>query len=250
MAAKNPTPNTFLSYCWADVATADSIDKDFQSIGITLTRDIRDIDYAQSIKKFMESIGEHDFVVMIISADYLKRKNCMYEACEVIGSHKFSQKVLPVLLDNVRHIFDHNNRIPYYQLWREKVETLKAQVNECPNEDLINELKMNQSIYLKLDEFFRIIVDMNHPTFEKLQQDNYKPMLDRMGVEHPDIMAELLAIAQIGNDEEQELALEEFIKKHPKNKYGWFQRASIADKQKQFIKARKYYENTLILELI
>lgn len=249
MATDNPTPRTFLSYCWADVATAESIDKDFQSIGITLTRDIRDIGYFNSIRRFMESIGEHDFVVMIISDDYLKRKNCMYEACEVIGNHRFSQKVLPVLLDNVRHIFDHNNRIPYYKLWKERVETLTAQVSEYPtNEDLINELRIHQSIYLELDAFFRIIVDMNLPTFKQLKKDNYMPMLERMGVKDPNIMAELFATNLIEGSEEQKVAIENLVIKHPENKYGWFRRAWMANRQKQFSTAKEYYECALRLD--
>jgi len=33
----------------------------------SLTRDVRDIEFKDSIKNFMESIGKHDFVISIIS---------------------------------------------------------------------------------------------------------------------------------------------------------------------------------------
>ena len=47
-------------------------------MGIQLTKDERDLKFKESIKEFMQSIGKHDYVIMLISDSYLKSSNvCM-----------------------------------------------------------------------------------------------------------------------------------------------------------------------------
>ena len=99
----------FLSYSWADKDVADIIDKDFSSIGIQLVRDIRDISYRSSIKEFMHKVGKSDFVIMIISNEYLKSQNCMYEVNELVNTHEFEKRILPLTTNNAS-IFKSNNR--------------------------------------------------------------------------------------------------------------------------------------------
>jgi hypothetical protein len=79
MADTDKIPNIFLSYSWKDRDIADEIDNDFKAVGITFRRDERDAKYRTSIKEFMDTVGKHDYVVMLISDDYLRSANCMYE---------------------------------------------------------------------------------------------------------------------------------------------------------------------------
>ncbi len=55
----------FLSYCWKDEEIANEIDNYFKSIGMNLKRDKRGVSYVESIKNFMKSIRETDFVINI-----------------------------------------------------------------------------------------------------------------------------------------------------------------------------------------
>lgn len=87
----------FLSYCQKDKDIADCIDEKIGHIlegKATLSRDIRDVEYHESFKKFMQSIENHDYVISIISDNYLKSRNCMYEMLEVVKDSKFSQRLL------------------------------------------------------------------------------------------------------------------------------------------------------------
>ncbi|CDD99524.1 uncharacterized protein BN671_02337 [Roseburia sp. CAG:471] len=93
----------FLSYCQKDKDIADCIDEKIGHIlegKATLSRDIRDVEYHESFKKFMQSIENHDYVISIISDNYLKSRNCMYEMLEVVKDSKFSQRLLFIVLTN------------------------------------------------------------------------------------------------------------------------------------------------------
>lgn len=63
-----------------------------------VNRDIRGLKFKDSIKSFMDSIGRHDFVISIISDNYLKSVNCMYEISEVMRLREYKEKMLLVIL--------------------------------------------------------------------------------------------------------------------------------------------------------
>ena len=46
----------------------------------------------------MQSIGKHDYVIMLISDSYLKSSNCMYEVMEVMRDRQYKDRILFILL--------------------------------------------------------------------------------------------------------------------------------------------------------
>ena len=93
----------FLSYCQKDSDIADLIEEKLKPLidgKAKISRDIRDIEYHESLKKFMQSIEIHDFVIMVISDNYLKSRNCMYEMLEVIKDSQFQNKLAFIVLSD------------------------------------------------------------------------------------------------------------------------------------------------------
>jgi len=153
----------FLSYNWNDCAIADQIDEWFSENNIKLRRDIRDIAYKQSIKEFMESIRDAEFVIMIISEDYLKSKNCMYEVLEFVKEQKFKDKIIPVIKSN--ELFDIKYRVEIKKFWTEKKAELKNILIENDPETsipLIEEIKIISKIESELNDFLKIVCDLNN----------------------------------------------------------------------------------------
>lgn len=60
-------------------------------------RDIRDLRYKSSIKEFMKQIRKGDYSFIIISEDYLKSLNCMYEMGEFIKDESYKDRILPIV---------------------------------------------------------------------------------------------------------------------------------------------------------
>ena len=63
-----------------------------------ISRDIRDVAYKDSFRSFMESIREHEYVIMLISDRYIKSVNCMHEVTEVLKDSRFKEKLLFIIL--------------------------------------------------------------------------------------------------------------------------------------------------------
>jgi len=171
----------FLSYVWANADIADSIDNDFEKIGIHFLRDVRDATYRTSIKDFMHRVGKSDFVFMIISDEYLRSENCMYEVNELLNTHEFEKRILPVVTDNAIKIFKPVNRTEYYKFWKEKKEEADKGKVEFTNHDTIDYALKCQRIADNLPDFFRKITDLNIATFKKLKEDNYSEVLKIIG---------------------------------------------------------------------
>lgn len=51
----------------------------------------------------MREVGKTNYVLMIISQEYLCSENCMYEMIEVLNTHEFEQRILPIVLENASH---------------------------------------------------------------------------------------------------------------------------------------------------
>ena len=64
----------FLSYCQKDAVFADLIDTRMSSIfgsNARISRDIRDVPFHESFGQFMRSIQKHDYVIILVSNNYL-----------------------------------------------------------------------------------------------------------------------------------------------------------------------------------
>lgn len=170
----------FLSYCQKDTDVADLID---EKLGeqikekATISRDVRDVEYHQSFKRFMQSIEQHDFVITVISDNYLKSRNCMYEVLEVVKDSQFSDKLIFIVLhdEDVKYytgsihdsigadIYSARGQTAYSVFWKRKEEELQAQINELGDPtyaiNQIKEKKIVQKILLDLPEFMEFVRD-------------------------------------------------------------------------------------------
>ena len=56
-------------------------------------RDKIDIKNWGSIKEYMQSLNDMEYIILIISENYLKSSNCMYEVLETIRDRKYRNKI-------------------------------------------------------------------------------------------------------------------------------------------------------------
>ena len=164
----NNTMKIFLSYCWKDESIANSVEKIFGEKGINLVRDIRDLRYKSSIKEFMKQIRKGDYSFIIISEDYLKSLNCMYEMGEFIKDESYKDRILPIVKKGT-NIFNAIGRLEYSIYWQNEYKTLEQKANQLENihrssvnMDLIRIEKIRQDLPVVLD----YISDINVITYD------------------------------------------------------------------------------------
>lgn len=88
----------FLSYAHKDKQIADCVDKLLLEKAYIVKRDERDIKTWGSLTKFMKSIREQDYVVLLISDTYLHRDNCVYEIYQLLKDSDYIKRTFPIAI--------------------------------------------------------------------------------------------------------------------------------------------------------
>lgn len=189
----------FLSYCQRDSAIADLVDSAISqrlSRFVTVARDIRDVKYRESFRKFMESIGQRDFVVMIVSDHYLKSRNCLYEVVEVMRNRDYAEKLLFIVLSDAdgryygdeavanvgAKVYDHRGHASYILHWQKRYDAQKRQIDEIDNPvfsiEQARELKVINRIQLDLPEFLDFLFDRNGIALSELIATDFQVLVE------------------------------------------------------------------------
>jgi len=193
----------FLSYCQKDSDIADLIDsglKQKHEDKIHISRDIRDVAFHESFKQFMQTIQDHDYVIILISDRYMKSRNCMFEVLETIKDTKYQdrllyivlqdedKKYLPSLKDELlgADVYSNEGQTKYIVYWKHREEEIQQQINEIGDTvsaiNQIKEMKIVKKILLELPDFLDFIRDSKGLSLSTHVAENYASMSSFMKV--------------------------------------------------------------------
>lgn len=195
LAIEKKDINVFLSYCWNDSKIADIIDRDlpFRNKRINIVRDTRELEYKDSIEKYMQTIKEQDYVLSLISDSYLKSKNCMYEICELMRDRNYMDKLLFIVLSDSdinkhcdreqggAHIFNDADSINYNLYWENTARQYKEKLDQIQEgkakTTLENTYHMYTTINDNLASFINQLKTRLCVNFEQVIDTEYKDIL-------------------------------------------------------------------------
>ncbi len=193
----------FLSYCQKDSDIANLIEGGLAphiNGKERISRDIRDVEYHESFKKFMQTIETHDFVLMIISDHYLKSRNCMFEVLEVIKDSQFRKKLAFIVLSDgdIQYyqdqawpsigakVYSLEGQTTYSLYWAKVEKELQEQIEALgdPTRAIhqIKEKRIVQKILLDLPEFMEFIKDAKGLPLTEHIKTEFKDILNFMGL--------------------------------------------------------------------
>jgi len=176
-------PNIFLSYSHKNKEIADKVDDFFISKKLPLSRDEKDALPYSDLKKFMDTIRDHDYVIMLISDAYLKSTNCMYEVVQFIQEKNYSDRIFPIVIDNKVNIFDQSEHSKYINYWQAKHKELGDKIKTLKNTGIISlheELDKINIIQSNIGKFLKKIVELKCIPLGELESTNYKAILDKI----------------------------------------------------------------------
>lgn len=184
----------FLSYCSSDSVIAgiveESLYKEFGE-NIKISEYKKDVQYKQSFKEFMDTIQQHEFVLSIISDNYLKSQNCMYEIGEVLKNNQFKEQLLFLVLsqedrkfysdiekDISAKIYEEEDRIDYIIYWEEEYEKRNKKVKKIKSDvakiSSLENLKKIKKIYdYDMPDFLKYLSDVKGKSFTEFRQENF-----------------------------------------------------------------------------
>ncbi len=130
-------PKIYISYArgapWEGIV--DELDKHFQSMGVDIIRDLRNLSYKGRIKEFMAEIGRGRYVIVVISEKYLKSENCMFELLEIARNGSLYQRIFPIVLEDAK-IYKAIDRIEYIKYWEKRIAELDNAMKQVGSADL------------------------------------------------------------------------------------------------------------------
>ncbi len=179
----NKESKIFLSYNHNNKETADRVNSFFISKGIQLTRDEKDAAAYSDLEKFMDTIRDHDYVILLISDAYLKSVNCMYEVIQFIQERNYIDRTFPIIIDNEATLFDSSSHIKYIHFWQEKYKIFGDKIKSLEytgTSYLHKELDKIDKILSNIGEFLNKISKLKCIPLEKLENTKYKAILDKI----------------------------------------------------------------------
>ncbi len=248
MSDKNK--KVFISYSWSDMKVANEIEGHLSQFQLELVRDVRDIEYKNSISDFMETIRGSDFAILLISDSYLRSKNCMKEVLHLLKDRNYEDKILPVLVSGTK-IYSPQDRIEYTKYWIEQKAKLTSAIGALPPTAVISEYKELQTvetISTGINDFLSYLSDKKNLTFEELQEEGYASIISSLGGVNVTHLVKLMRISFIEDAEEKEIKLDDWIDEHKPTAEAYALRASLACDKGNIKKAEANYEKALTID--
>ena len=127
----------------------------------------------ENFHEFMKRIRQQDFAVLIISEDYLKSDNCIYEVMQLWKDEKsWDEKVMYIVIDE-NNIYDPIKRLKYIEYWQSKYQEFIKLTNDI---DIVNtgsipdQAREYQTNAANIGEFLSKVASANNPPKEEAAQ--------------------------------------------------------------------------------
>ncbi|UJF27953.1 TIR domain-containing protein [Planococcus sp. 107-1] len=189
----------FISYSHKDSDLVNIIEDQLSEYeDIEIGRDIKITEYRDSLDEFMKTIRNYDFVISVVTSEYIKSLNCMYEITQLMKDRDYQKKLFFIVVgkgdvtyykeENVYEGFEANiynarDRLKYITYWRNEEKVLDREIREAdlPLELMVNitedKRKLN-SIMSSMDDFIKLLSDKVGRSFKDMYKNDFKEILD------------------------------------------------------------------------
>ena len=172
----------FVSYAWGGESEkiVNQIELALQMRGVKIIRDKHDLGFKGSVHQFMERIGQGNCVIVVISDEYLRSENCMFELMEIAAGKQFHDRIFPIVLGDA-DIYDPVKRAGYVKYWEDKraelVEALRT-LDPANLQGLREDIDLYDRIRDEISRLTSTLKDMNTLTPEVHRQGDYTILAD------------------------------------------------------------------------
>ena len=143
----------------------------------TVVRDKNDITSWGSITEFMQSIRDKDFVVSVITEDYLKSNACMYEMILFMREKNWKQRIIPAVLDASIY----SNKTEYIKYWLDQKDRIETKVKDNTDTVMIRAVATDadriDKICAEIDDFLEFVLDSKNPSIYTVLDEIEKRVL-------------------------------------------------------------------------
>ncbi len=182
----NRQPNiqteVFISYTWRDEPSpklVTQIEQAFQATDIKIIRDSNTVGYKGRFREFMQRLSRGNYVIVVISDQYLKSDNCMYELVEIQKNGEIYDRIFPIVLEDAK-IYNPAEGIKYVQYWEDKIKELDEGMKKVSSANLQGfreKLDLYTEIRKCIATLTNLLQDINALNPETLIESGFAPLL-------------------------------------------------------------------------
>lgn len=176
------TSEVYISYAWGEESedVANKICTSLEVACIKYHRDKKDLHYKGNIRDFEERIGRGNNIILVISDDYLKSKDCMYEIYKIKENGDIYNRVYPIILNDAT-IFDPIKRVDYIEYWENETMMLDKRIRSVGAANLagLRDDIDNYSKYREIiPEIMTLLSRMNCLSPQILIENNFSQIIE------------------------------------------------------------------------
>lgn len=178
-------PSVYVSYSWTPSSQeiVGRLETVFASHGIQLGRDTSRIRYGESIKKYMQELGRGGAIIVVLSSEYLKSENCMYELLEIEKNRDLHKRVYPIVLRDTP-LYDSEALLDYIGFWEQRAEALETKMRGLRQQDHLAgvnaKLDLYRDIRRSIAGLTEILADMNALQEDVHLETDFEALIDRL----------------------------------------------------------------------
>lgn len=177
--------SVYVSYAWKPPSQeiVDRLQAACAARGIDLQRDANAIKYGESIRDYMRRLGRGGAVVVVLSADYLRSENCMFELLEIEKNKDFHRRVYPILVRGTA-FFRPLDRLEYIAFWEQQAEALEKTITRLRQQDHLSGAHATLDFYRDIRHCIGgladILADMNALTEDVHVESDFAALINRL----------------------------------------------------------------------
>lgn len=185
--------SVYISYSWGAEKRQPLVDELLAALkakGIEVKRDSNAINYGDSIRAYMDELAAGGAIILVLSEEYFKSPNCMYELREIyLNSRKeFRKRIFPVVLkDSPLH--SPEDQILYIDYWENKTKEFDNNLDMISkrnvSHDLLSKLKDYDDFAKMIGDLQSLISDMYCPKEEELRKTGFSALIERIFSHNP-----------------------------------------------------------------
>ncbi len=231
--------STFISYSSKDREITEKIDSTLRAYGANVFRDIRELNPLDDILEFMDRVSNLDYLIALISKNYLLSFPCAYEFTQFLRTKKSNQILIPILLEDIKFT-DYSQRI--FNKW---VQHEGASIWEQVLYRLRLKRRTQHDWTIRFNEMFYYLRNTKCLEYQNLLSDEFKKCRSILKLFDEEIMKRYNEIKIMQNEEEQEIAFEKLLNDHPGHYYLSHLRGHFYFDKQQYKKAIFYHEKLI-----
>jgi len=176
-------PNIFLSYCHDQKSEAVDLENVLLASNMKVIRDEKSLHYMDNYTDFMKKVRTTNFVLLLISDNYLKSSKCMYEILELRKDDNYKNRIMLVVHISAKPIYDIKGSLEYVNYWDTKLKELEQAMIGLTLEEsgeLGKELRQLRNTKNEIINFIQEIKILLVPPLDDLKKTSYLPILQRI----------------------------------------------------------------------